>query len=119
MVVARTINPAPMTPRLPSSNYEQLRSLEWMVGNWVAKSSGQSLELSCEWTAKRNFLLRKYILKNADGPIKTGMQIIGWDPVEGEIHSWVIDSDAGFGSGLAQATTAPTPLRAPGPQVRR
>jgi uncharacterized protein (TIGR02246 family) len=81
-----------------SSNYEQLRSLEWLVGNWTAKSGNQSLELSCEWAAKRNFLLRKYVLKDADGSAKTGIQIIGWDPNAGAIRSWNFDSDGGFGS---------------------
>jgi uncharacterized protein (TIGR02246 family) len=82
----------------PSSNYEQLRSLEWMVGNWQATSGGMSLELSCEWAAKRNFLLRKYVLKDAEGVAKTGMQIIGWDPVDETFRSWIFDSDGGFAS---------------------
>jgi uncharacterized protein (TIGR02246 family) len=83
---------------VPSSNYEQLRNLEWMVGTWTARSGNQSLELSCEWAAKRNFLLRKYVLKDADGSAKTGIQIIGWDPNAGAIRSWIFDSDGGFGS---------------------
>jgi uncharacterized protein (TIGR02246 family) len=81
-----------------SSSYEQLRSLEWLVGNWTSKNGGRSLELSCEWTAKRAFLLRKYVLKDTDNPAKTGVQVIGWDPVEGTIVSWVFDSDGGFAS---------------------
>jgi uncharacterized protein (TIGR02246 family) len=83
---------------VPSSNYEQLRGLEWLVGNWASKSSGRSMELSCEWTAKRNYLLRKYAFKSTDGTTKTGIQIIGWNPVAGMIRSWIFDSDGGFGS---------------------
>jgi uncharacterized protein (TIGR02246 family) len=79
-----------------SSNYEQLRSLEWLVGNWASKNGGRSLEISCEWAAKRNFLLRKYVIKGADDATKTGMQVIGWDPVEGTVVSWTFDSDGGF-----------------------
>jgi uncharacterized protein (TIGR02246 family) len=81
----------------PATNYEHLRDLEWLVGKWTAKSGGRSLTLTCEWTAKRNFLTRKYELKEADGSIRTGIQIIGWDPMVGEIRSWVFDSDGGFG----------------------
>jgi uncharacterized protein (TIGR02246 family) len=84
--------------RPPSSNYEQLRGLEWLVGNWTAKGAGQSLELTCEWAAKRNFLLRRYTLSGTDGTVKTGIQIIGWDPAAGEIRSWLFDSDGGYGS---------------------
>jgi uncharacterized protein (TIGR02246 family) len=82
----------------PSSNYELLSGLEWLIGNWSAKNAGRTLEVACEWTAKRNFILRKYSLKEADGNVKTGMQVIGWDPVAGGVRSWVFDSDGGFGS---------------------
>jgi uncharacterized protein (TIGR02246 family) len=69
-------------PHIPSSNYERLRDLEWLVGAWAAKGGGNTLELTCEWTAKRNFLTRKYSLQGPDGATKTGIQIIGWDPVK-------------------------------------
>jgi uncharacterized protein (TIGR02246 family) len=81
-----------------TSNYENLRDLEWLVGTWTAKRGGQTLKITCEWAQKRNYLVRKYSLEAADGAAKTGMQIIGWDPVAGTIHSWVFDSDGGFGS---------------------
>ncbi len=29
-----------------------------------------------------------------------GIQIIGWDPIQQKIQSWVFDTDGGFGSGL-------------------
>jgi uncharacterized protein (TIGR02246 family) len=86
------------SPHVPSSNYEQLRDLEWMIGTWEAKSGSKSLELSCEWAQKRSFILRKYSLKSAGEPTTTGFQVIGWDPVEGTIRSWTFDSDGGFGS---------------------
>ena len=82
----------------PASNYERLRDLEWLVGKWTAKRDGQTLEITCEWSEKRNFLTRKYSLTNAEGTTRTGVQIIGWDPLVGAIRSWVFDSDGGFGS---------------------
>lgn len=85
-------------PYTPASNYEHLRDLEWLVGNWTATSGGQTLELACEWTAKRNFLTRRYSLTGTDGATKTGIQVIGWDPLLGGIRSWIFDSDGGFGS---------------------
>jgi uncharacterized protein (TIGR02246 family) len=87
-------------PYAPASNFEHLRDLEWLVGSWTAKNGGQTLQLTCEWTAKRNFLTRKYVLTAADGTVKTGLQIIGWDPQASRIRSWVFDSDGGFGSEL-------------------
>ncbi len=85
-------------PYAAVSNYERLRDLEWLVGSWKAEQGGQTLELNCEWTAKRNFMTRKYTLQAADGTTKTGLQIIGWDPLAAKIRSWVFDSDGGFGS---------------------
>ncbi len=82
----------------PATNYEHLRDLEWLVGLWTASSAGRTVEMSCDWSEKRNFLIRKYTLKDADGTTRTGTQIIGWDPVQGGIRSWVFDSDGGFGS---------------------
>lgn len=86
------------TPYVPASNYDQLRDLEWLVGSWTAQSGGRTLEQTCEWTAKRNFLTRKYTVKDAEGSTRTGIQIIGWDPMLGVVRSWVFDSDGGFGS---------------------
>ncbi len=65
---------------------------------WTAKTGDQTLTLTCEWAEKRNFLNRKYSLKAADGTLRTGLQIIAWDPILGKIRSWVFDADGGFGS---------------------
>jgi uncharacterized protein (TIGR02246 family) len=85
-------------PYAPASNYDHLRDLEWLVGNWKAKNGDLTLEVSCEWTGKRNFMTRKYTLTTGGKVTKTGVQVIGWDPQAGEIRSWVFDSDGGFGS---------------------
>jgi uncharacterized protein (TIGR02246 family) len=86
------------TPVASTSPEEHLRELEWLVGNWVARRGGATLELTCEWTAKRTFLLRRYSLRGASGETRTGLQVIGWDPLRGAIRSWVFDSEGGFGS---------------------
>jgi uncharacterized protein (TIGR02246 family) len=86
------------TAYVPSSNYEHLRDLEWLVGTWMARDGDKTLELTCAWTGNRNFLMRKFTLKTIKGTTRTGVQLIGWDPVRGSIQSWVFDSDGGFGS---------------------
>lgn len=83
-------------PMPPASNGEYLRPLEWMVGTWTAQGAGRKLDMTCEWTAKRNFLTRRYSLKESDGNTRTGLQVIGWDPVLGGVRSWVFDSDGSF-----------------------
>jgi uncharacterized protein (TIGR02246 family) len=85
-------------PSKQSSNYDRLRDLEWLVGDWMAKNGGRTLEMNCEWAENRNFLFRRYSLKETDGASRTGLQVIGWDPVLGAVRSWAFDSDGGFGS---------------------
>jgi uncharacterized protein (TIGR02246 family) len=86
-------------PYEPATNYDHLRDLEWMVGTWAAKGKeGRKLEVSCDWTAKRNFFLKKYTVTEPDGSIKTGIHVVGWDPQIGQVRGWVFDSDGGFAS---------------------
>ena len=84
----------------PRSHYEQLKVLEWMVGDWADDSDGASVETSCQWTKNRNFLTRAFKV-NVQGRIELeGTQVIGWDPTAKTIRSWVFDSEGGFGVGV-------------------
>ena len=89
-----------MPPSEPvPSNYENLRELEWMIGQWVDKSEDSTVETKCEWTKNRNFITRSFTA-SVQGEIELeGTQVIGWDPTSGSIRSWVFDSDGGFGEG--------------------
>lgn len=80
------------------ANAEALRDLEWLIGSWSAKSDTLSVELKCEWIAKRNFILCTHEVKNGDTMVGTSKQVIGWDPTKGLIRSWDFDSEGGFGS---------------------
>lgn len=86
-------------PALPPSHHEQLKQLEWMVGNWVDADGSSSIESSCRWTTNRNFLMRTFKVVIADRVDFEGTQIIGWDPSVSVIRSWTFDSDGGFGVG--------------------
>ena len=81
------------------SNYEHLRDLDWMVGDWVDQEGGISVETNCEWTSNRNFLLRTFRVVNGDDIEMEGTQVVGWDADRQQIRSWVFDSDGGFGTG--------------------
>ncbi|TWU27609.1 YybH family protein [Bythopirellula polymerisocia] len=83
----------------PVSNYENLKELEWMVGEWVDGDDSSSIETSCNWTTNKNFLVRSFNVL-VEGKLDfSGTQIIGWDPVNESIRSWVFDSEGGFGVG--------------------
>jgi uncharacterized protein (TIGR02246 family) len=83
------------------SNYKHLKELEWMVGSWHDDDPRPSIEIQsdCEWTKNKNFLTRSFAIAIGNQVNKSGMQIIGWDPVAKQIHSWVFDSDGGFAEG--------------------
>ena len=81
------------------SHYEQLKALEWMVGNWVDKDDKVDIQTECQWTKNRNFLTRLFTV-SVDGELQmSGMQIVGWDPATKTIRSWTFDSNGGFAEG--------------------
>ena len=88
-------------PAAPPSNYEHLKDLEWMVGSWIDNDADDdaTIQTDCAWTKNKNFMTRSFAVVVGDQVNMAGMQIIGWDPVSKQIHSWVFDSDGGFGEG--------------------
>jgi uncharacterized protein (TIGR02246 family) len=87
--------------KTPPSNYEHLKPLEWMIGSWHDADPRDAVEIQtdCEWTKNKNFITRSFAVAIGDRVHKSGMQIIGWDPVAKQIHSWVFDSDGGYSEG--------------------
>jgi uncharacterized protein (TIGR02246 family) len=78
------------------SHYEQLKALEWMVGNWTDQDENAVVELDCNWTKNKNFLTRAFKI-SVEGQIDfSGMQVIGWDPAAKTIRSWTFDSNGTF-----------------------
>lgn len=86
-------------PEPPPSNYEHLKELEWMIGAWVDQDDNATIETDCEWTKNRNFMTRSFAIVVGDQVNKSGMQIVGWDPIAKQIRSWVFDSDGGYSEG--------------------
>lgn len=81
------------------SHYEQLKVLEWLVGRWVDQDDNATVVTDCHWAKNDNFLVRSFTVQVRDRIDMSGIQIIGWDPAEKRIRSWVFDSDGGFGQG--------------------
>lgn len=83
----------------PPSHYEQLKELEWMIGEWVDADENATIATSCRWSTNNNFLIRSFRVHVEDRIDFEGTQIIGWDPAAQTIRSWLFDSDGGFGAG--------------------
>jgi uncharacterized protein (TIGR02246 family) len=75
--------------------HEQLRSLEWLVGEWVDESREGRVETVCRWADGGNYLIQEYVIKTRRGELQ-GTQRIGWDGVRQTIRSWAFDRNGAF-----------------------
>jgi uncharacterized protein (TIGR02246 family) len=78
------------------THYDQLKVLDWMVGEWTGAADNAEMQLECNWTKNRNFLTRAFKISLDDGTDFSGMQLIGWDPAAKTIRSWTFDSKGTF-----------------------
>jgi uncharacterized protein (TIGR02246 family) len=83
---------------VPATNYEFLRGLEWIIGNWVAEGdTGEGARLSFSWAPHQNFIVNTFSTTFRDLTLGEGTQWIGWDPVAKTIRAWTFDTSGGFG----------------------
>jgi hypothetical protein len=79
---------------------DHLKPLEWLAGSWQVNSEERQVVLSTGWTLNNNYLEQSFQLNLPEKEEEFhGIQLIGWDPVAKQIHSWLFDSDGGFGEG--------------------
>ncbi|MBS1990855.1 MAG: SgcJ/EcaC family oxidoreductase [Cyanobacteria bacterium SZAS LIN-3] len=88
------------SPVVSRSNYDYLRQLDWIIGEWDAKGPNATVHLKAEWVPSKNFIVCKYETKKNDGTVSVDMQIVGWDPILGQPRSWHFDSTGGYGQGF-------------------
>jgi uncharacterized protein (TIGR02246 family) len=87
---------------LPSLPYPQLKSLEWLIGDWADEGGKGAVQIKCKWAPNKSFLLMEYEVKNEGAEPMLVTQRIGWDPVNNRVRSWVFDSTGGFSEGYWQ-----------------
>jgi uncharacterized protein (TIGR02246 family) len=86
----------PQADEFPTAS-EQLKALEWIIGDWVDESGDAVVATSCRWSDDGNYLLRDFNVKLAGQDALSGTQRIGVDPLTGRIKGWVFDSQGGHG----------------------
>ncbi|MEM1282298.1 MAG: SgcJ/EcaC family oxidoreductase [Chlamydiota bacterium] len=84
----------------PTSHYEHLKELEWLVGEWVDEDEDTKIVTNISWSDNRNYLTQYFTVTAEGQNIQEGKQIIAWDPSTRTIRSWIFDSDGGFGEGI-------------------
>ncbi len=82
---------------LPPTSHERLQALAWLVGDWIDDGGSSVVASSCRWSADGHFLLQDFKLKVNGREAMDVTQRIGWDPLAKRVHSWVFDSEGGFG----------------------
>jgi uncharacterized protein (TIGR02246 family) len=73
-----------------------LKDIEWLLGDWEAKSEAAVARVTYAWDEDKAFYRGRYTLKEGDKVISAGTQIIGKDPAGG-LRSWQFDSNGSFG----------------------
>ena len=79
---------------------DQVKALEWLVGDWVDESPDSVMLFSCQPSENGNFLLREFTVKIAGHDAMHGSQRFGWDPMTRHLRAWTFDSEGGFAEGV-------------------
>jgi uncharacterized protein (TIGR02246 family) len=87
-------------PDEPMTADEQLKPLQWLIGQWVDESPDALIKSEYRWTENHCYILDDFTVQINGRPAMTGTQRIGWDPLAKQIRSWVFDSEGGFGEGV-------------------
>ena len=74
--------------------------MEWLIGSWVAEEHGAKMETDCRWVANKSFVQRSYTVTLPDQTTTSGVQLIGFNPLEGHIQSWEFSPDGGHAVGV-------------------
>jgi uncharacterized protein (TIGR02246 family) len=81
------------------SAHEQLKQLEWLVGEWVDESSTEVVEHRCRWSEDGHYLVGTFVVQWEGLPAMKGDVRIGWDPLTKQIKSWIFDTEGGRAEG--------------------
>lgn len=79
------------------NQYQHLKELEWLIGDWVDQDDDVEIQSIYRWDKLKNFIYQKFSIQAEGTSELEGSQVIGWDPIAKKIRSWIFDSDGGFG----------------------
>ncbi len=85
-------------PDAGPSNYENLRPLEWAIGEWIDETpSAETGHISFAWAPGQNFIVSTRTVDYSNTSHLQGTQWIAWDAATKQIRSWTFQADGGFG----------------------
>lgn len=83
---------------------EQLAQLDFLLGDWIDEDAHSVVSFSCKPTDNNKFLLREFTVKISGRNVMSGSQRIGWDPLNGQLRTWIFDTEGGFAEGVWEQT---------------
>jgi uncharacterized protein (TIGR02246 family) len=87
-------------PKKHQSHEERLAQLQWMRGDWVDEHQHSVVSFSCQPCDNGKFLMRSFTMNVEGKEALTGTQRIGWDPLSGQLRTWIFDSEGGYADGI-------------------
>jgi 23S rRNA pseudouridine955/2504/2580 synthase len=66
----------------------------------TAEEHGAKTVADCRWVANKSFVERSYTTTHTDGTSASGVLLIGWNPQQGHVQSWMFSSDGGHAVGV-------------------
>ncbi|QDU90680.1 SnoaL-like domain protein [Pirellulimonas nuda] len=77
-----------------------LSDLAWLTGRWAADKGSTHIEIAFDPVADGRFLLGQTTLSTDQGSSSGGTQVVGRDPLTGQLVSWFFNTDGGHGFGV-------------------
>ena len=81
----------------------KLSELSWLIGRWRVEGPDGIIEVACDWSPEKVFLLREITLFAGDQIEEQISQRIGLDPVSPRFKSWSFDSSGGVAEAIWEA----------------
>lgn len=85
--------------RVTGAAAQNLDELAWMIGQWDGSAGDIRFQITTNWNEKHTYLIRDLKVTAGDKTLVNGQQRIGIDPLDGQIKSWMHDTDGGHGEG--------------------
>jgi uncharacterized protein (TIGR02246 family) len=74
-----------------------LEDLDWLIGEWRAKSEETEIQTTYTWGDEKAFLQCRYQLTEKGKVTGSGIQILAEDPATGELRAWLFDRSGTLG----------------------
>ncbi len=78
-----------------ASTFDNVADFEKFIGSWSCENGSTRVATTCRWIADKKYIERKFSVTENGAVTQTGVQIIGWNPTEQQISSWLFDSTGG------------------------